>query len=151
MGRLFLFVLFFLLSSVAVYLMKFQADYDASKDLSTILADSKPKEAGAEEDNTPKVDPNVAHLEMLKTKYPEAYAVYTGEAQCIKCHGQYGEGNVEEEAPLIAGQFDWYVEDQITQMKAGIRVNEKMMPYLEKIGESEIKLLAEFIQAMRIK
>ncbi|MDA8793759.1 c-type cytochrome [Bacteriovoracaceae bacterium] len=152
MGRLILFVFFLFLCGVGVYLLGFQSNFDQTKSLGSILSDSKPKSAnGSGEDEQPKVDPNVAHLEMLKKKFPEAYAIYTGEAQCIKCHGEYGQGSEVEEAPLIAGQFDWYVIDQVTQMKSGIRVNEKMMPYLEKIGDTEIAQLAEFIQAMRVK
>lgn len=77
--------------------------------------------------------------------------IYNGEThQCLRCHGENGQGNESEEAPLIAGQHDWYVIDQLKQMQAGSRVNEKMMPFLKGLSEENIKDLAAYIETLRI-
>ena len=40
---------------------------------------------------------------------------------CKTCHGQQGEGQQALNAPALAGQFDWYLERQLQNFKAGIR------------------------------
>jgi cytochrome c553 len=60
-----------------------------------------------------------------------AHELYTETGACLTCHGERGQGNTSEEAPLIAGQHDWYTYDQLVAMKKGERKNEKMQPYLK--------------------
>lgn len=40
---------------------------------------------------------------------------------CIACHGPSGEGNMKLNAPLLAGQGDWYIARQLKSFKDGIR------------------------------
>jgi cytochrome c oxidase subunit II len=59
--------------------------------------------------------------------YSSAYAdgdATTGKtlfAPCIACHGQHAEGNPALNAPLLAGQEDWYLSRQLNHFKTGIR------------------------------
>lgn len=40
---------------------------------------------------------------------------------CIACHGASGEGNMKLNAPMLAGQGDWYIARQLKSFKDGIR------------------------------
>ncbi len=40
---------------------------------------------------------------------------------CASCHGANGEGNQALNAPMIAGQHEWYLARQLNNYKAGIR------------------------------
>ncbi len=40
---------------------------------------------------------------------------------CQACHGANGEGNPALQAPSLAGQFDWYLQRQLTFFKTGVR------------------------------
>ncbi len=47
-----------------------------------------------------------------------------GQAQyalCATCHGSNGEGNIELNAPKLAGQESWYLRRQINYYKTGVR------------------------------
>lgn len=68
---------------------------------------------------------------------------------CIQCHGESGMGSVAEEAPKIAGQFDWYIESSIKAFIVGKdRKNPKMLPYIKNLSDSDIKDLAAYISKM---
>ncbi len=92
-------------------------------------------------------EPNAVVLSNDSLK--RAHAIFTGSGECIRCHGEFGQGNPKEEGPLIAGQYEWYVLDQLIKMKKGERVNEKMNPYLKKLKESDLKDLAAYISELR--
>lgn len=71
--------------------------------------------------------------------------------KCVSCHGQDGYGKKSQKAPLIAGQFDWYVKDQIMQIRDEVRVNKntkKMYPFVKKLSDNEIEDLAAYISSM---
>lgn len=68
--------------------------------------------------------------------------------QCITCHGNNGEGNAAQKAPRLAGQHDWYVEKQLNDMKAKVRKNPIMDPFLAKLSEQDIKDLAAFVSKL---
>lgn len=40
---------------------------------------------------------------------------------CVPCHGTHGGGDPTLNAPSIAGMPEWYVRDQLTKFKGGIR------------------------------
>ncbi|MBC7712295.1 MAG: c-type cytochrome [Rhizobacter sp.] len=65
--------------------------------------------------------------------------------QCISCHGKGGEGKAGQKAPHIGGQYDWYIEKQLTEMKAGIRVNLVMNTILKGLSPSDMKDLAAYV------
>lgn len=66
-------------------------------------------------------------------------------ATCIQCHGENGLGLVEKKAPKIAGQHDWYIVKQVTEIKTGVRKNPEMQPFVAKLSEQDIKDLAAYI------
>ena len=66
--------------------------------------------------------------------------------QCIACHGEKGDGNPAQKAPRISGQHDWYILNQLQDMKAGkTRKNPVMTPFLNKLSEQDMKDLAAYI------
>lgn len=67
---------------------------------------------------------------------------------CVQCHGAAGEGNSEQLAPRISGQYDWYILTQLNNFKSGARKNEKMMPYINNLKESDFKDLAAYISTL---
>jgi len=79
-----------------------------------------------------------------------AHQIYTQEGQCLQCHGQFGEGNPSEEAPIIGGQHSWYVEAQLNAFKSKKRVNKKMEPYIANLSAEDFKILAKYIEKMRV-
>ena len=56
-----------------------------------------------------------ASLDVNMASGRAAYAV------CAGCHGQQGEGNVALNAPKLAGQDPWYIQEQIIKYKTGLR------------------------------
>ena len=40
---------------------------------------------------------------------------------CVHCHAEDGKGNFATGAPMIAGQHDWYLEQQMKNFREGIR------------------------------
>ncbi|MBL8919234.1 MAG: c-type cytochrome [Myxococcaceae bacterium] len=42
-------------------------------------------------------------------------------ATCLACHGDKGQGNQALNAPPLAGQYDWYLVNQLKKFKAGVR------------------------------
>lgn len=90
-------------------------------------------------------------LEINTASLKNGFEVYHNKGQCVKCHGDKGQGNAAEEGPLLAGQYDWYIIDQVNQIRSGTRINEKMKPYLNGISDEEIKNVAEYMSKMRIQ
>ena len=68
--------------------------------------------------------------------------------QCILCHGDKGDGNPAQKAPRISGQYDWYVEKQLEDMKALRRKNPIMTPFVSKLSSADIKELAAYISKL---
>ena len=68
--------------------------------------------------------------------------------QCISCHGKGGEGKTSQKAPFIGGQFDWYIEKQLVDMKAGDRVNIAMNPILKGLKPQDMKDLAAYVSKL---
>lgn len=68
---------------------------------------------------------------------------------CAQCHGVEGLGLQEEEAPRIAGQYDWYILKALTDFKSKTRVNEKMYPFIQNLSEADFKNLAAYVSTMK--
>jgi cytochrome c553 len=68
--------------------------------------------------------------------------------QCISCHGKGGEGKASQKAPFIGGQYDWYIEKQLTDMKDGVRVNLVMNTILKALSPSDMKDLAAYVSKL---
>lgn len=65
--------------------------------------------------------------------------------QCIACHGKGGEGKASQKAPHIGGQYDWYIEKQLTDMKSGARINATMNPILKGLSPQDMKDVAAYV------
>lgn len=71
---------------------------------------------------------------------------------CIQCHGDNGLGLKEKNAPMIAGQHDWYIESSILAFKKGVeRKNPEMLPYIKNLTGQDIKDLAAYVSKMPVK
>jgi len=71
--------------------------------------------------------------------------------KCIACHGANGMGKKSQKAPMIAGQFEWYVNEQISHIKNGKRANKnskKMIPYVKNLSDSDIADLSLYISQL---
>ena len=68
--------------------------------------------------------------------------------QGISCHGKGGEGKASQKAPFIGGQFDWYIEKQLVEMKAGVRVNVVMNTILKGLSPQDMKDLATYVSQL---
>jgi len=76
------------------------------------------------------IDNVVAYIQTLTA--PPAPATVHGDAAagkklyatCAACHGPEGQGNVQLNAPRLAGQQDWYLVRQLQNYKSGIRGNQ---------------------------
>lgn len=66
-------------------------------------------------------------------------------AKCIVCHGKGGEGKAAQKAPRIAGQYDWYIQKQLTDMKSGARVNDLMTSIVKGLTDQDIKDVALYV------
>ncbi len=74
--------------------------------------------------------------------------------KCISCHGKDGMGKKSQNAPMIAGQYDWYIVSQVKAIQGKERWNEnskKMYPFVKKLEETEIQDLAAYISSMKLK
>lgn len=70
-------------------------------------------------------------------------------AKCTMCHGKQGEGMPSMKAAHIGGQYNWYIEKQLNDMKAGtIRANEAMNPTLKSLSEQDIKDVAAYVATL---
>ena len=104
---------------------------------------------GAEETKVAQADDGKMDLNNPKIK--AGLEVYTNKGQCITCHGEQGQGNVEQLAPLISGQHDWYVYSQLVAFKKGERVNEKMAAYIANLSEEDFQNVALYVSKLRIR
>lgn len=71
--------------------------------------------------------------------------------KCVSCHGRGGEGNKSQKAPMIGGQYDWYLESQIKNIRDKKRVNAntpKMHPFVKDLSDKEIKDLSAYVQTL---
>ena len=68
--------------------------------------------------------------------------------KCIVCHGKNGEGKRSQKAPRIGGQFDWYIYQQLKDIKSMVRKNDAMMPYVKNLSDQDFKDLSTFCHSM---
>lgn len=71
---------------------------------------------------------------------------------CTGCHAPDGKGNVAAGFPRLSGQHADYIEKQLTNFRAGNRVNDgdtmTMRSVAEKLSDAEIKALANYIAGL---
>ena len=74
--------------------------------------------------------------------------------KCISCHGKTGLGKKSQKAPMIAGQYSWYLESQITAIKNKTRTGgqtKKMYPFVKNLKDKDIKDLAAYITQLPLR
>jgi cytochrome c oxidase subunit 2 len=80
-------------------------------------------------------------------------------ATCIACHGEQGQGNTALNAPLLGGQYDWYIKRQLQYFATGIRGShvedihgKTMLPFAKLIAdEKQQQALANYISQLKPK
>lgn len=97
-----------------------------------------------------------SEVEVVVTEYAPVVELSTPELesghklfnQCISCHGKGGEGKASQKAPFIGGQYDWYIEKQLTDMSSGERVNASMATIVKALSPQDIKDLAAYVSKL---
>lgn len=84
-------------------------------------------------------------VELTTPELQNGAALYK---KCMTCHGKRGEGKKAQKAPAIGGQYDWYIELQVNNMKSGARINKIMNPYIKRLSEQDVKDLAAYISKL---
>jgi len=77
--------------------------------------------------------------------------VAKGLAACASCHGATGAG-LPSQYPRLAGQHSEYTEAQLRAFRSGERANDAnrmMRAVAEKLGDAEIKAVADYIAGLR--
>lgn len=120
---------------------KVQEAYKANAELIHEL--TTPKEKTSEEEV---VVTEYAPVVDLST--PELVSGHKLYNQCISCHGKGGEGKTSQKAPFIGGQYDWYIEKQLSDMSSGERVNATMATIVKSLSPQDIKDLAAYVSKL---
>ena len=75
-----------------------------------------------------------------------------GVPACAACHAPDGKGNAAAGFPRLSGQHPDYIEKQLTNFRAGNRVNDgdtsPMRTIADKLSDAEIKAVANFIAGL---
>jgi cytochrome c553 len=69
-------------------------------------------------------------------------------ATCVSCHGAKGEGNVQMNAPRIAGQPQPYLAHQLSAYAEGSRNNPVMAPIAKQLSAQQINELSTHYAAL---
>jgi cytochrome c len=70
------------------------------------------------------------------------------EYNCQICHGTQGEGGVRNGYPVISGQDELYLIQQMKDIRDGVRDNGQaklMRPLIVEITDEEVRLIASFL------
>lgn len=116
---------------------KFQADQTLVQELTT------PKEVVVVEEVQVK-----EYAPVVELSTPELVKGNKLYGQCISCHGKGGEGRASQKAPFIGGQYDWYLEKQLTDMKNGVRVNAAMAVIVKGLSPQDMKDLSAYVSRL---
>jgi len=88
----------------------------------------------------------------LGAKAYRAGNLANGIPACTGCHAPDGKGNAAAGFPRLSGQHPDYIEKQLTNFRAGNRVNDGdtmvMRSVAEKLSDAEIKALANYIAGL---
>jgi cytochrome c553 len=74
--------------------------------------------------------------------------------RCASCHGIDAMGKKSQKAPMLAGQFDWYILTQLKAIKDKVRNNKntaKMYPFVKKLTDDDFSDLAAYISTLAVK
>ena len=156
-SRLIIVILGLIFFSFGFYLLSYQKNFSEQKTLNLQLAEDTLKAHQAslhtDENTLREGSASVAKVEVMDMNNPtikRGHEIYHQVGQCVTCHGEEGQGIVEKQAPLLAGQAEWYVVSQLNAFKNGLRKNEAMMPFLKDLTEQDFKDVAEYIKLLRV-
>lgn len=71
--------------------------------------------------------------------------------KCTSCHGKDGLGKKSQKAPMLAGQYDWYLVSQIIAIRDKKRENKntnKMYPFVKNLSDADIADIAAYVSEM---
>lgn len=72
-------------------------------------------------------------------------------SKCISCHGKDAMGKASQKAPMLAGQYDWYIVSQMKAIRDKTRTAGqvgKMYPFVKNLSDQDIKDIAEYVSAL---
>ncbi|MBP9673578.1 MAG: c-type cytochrome [Bacteriovoracaceae bacterium] len=156
MGLRLIFLLIFLaIISAIVSFTSYKKYYDPSKSqvLSTtlILAEKKQQELEhAEKEHGTSTEEKTTTVTFTSPEEEHGYKVFTEIGKCYTCHGKEAQGLKSQLAPKLAGQFDWYLYEQLTAFKNKIRLNTKMDPYIKKLSDDDFKHVALYLSKLGV-
>lgn len=79
------------------------------------------------------------------------FANNTYRSRCSSCHGSKGQG-VPGYAPKLAGQFSFYLTNQINDIKSGDRNNGRssiMRPIFNSLSNNEIEAISDWLSKQK--
>ncbi len=82
---------------------------------------------------------------------PDGATLYQ-EKTCWSCHGKDGKKTLTPAFPKIAGQNAAYAEQQMKDIKSGVRANGQaaaMKGVMELVNDEEIKALADYLSKLK--
>ncbi len=68
---------------------------------------------------------------------------------CTTCHGDDAMGMKEKKAPMLAGQYDWYLHMQLENFISKKRVNPDMDPYLKKLSKQDLVDVSVYLGGLK--
>ncbi|WP_371324983.1 c-type cytochrome [Dechloromonas sp. ZY10] len=74
------------------------------------------------------------------------------EKTCWSCHGKDGKKTLTPQFPKVAGQNAAYAEQQMKDIKSGVRSNGQaaaMKGVMELVNDEEIKALADYLSKLK--
>ena len=74
--------------------------------------------------------------------------------KCMSCHGADGYGKKSQKAPMIAGQYEWYLKAQITNIRDQKRVSgnsKKMYAMVKGLKDEHVADLAAYIATLPLR
>src|SRR4051812_23852742 len=86
---------------------KIETEYRTKQALISEVTAPKEKEESVEA-------PGLEYAPVVELSTPQLQAGSKLFGQCIACHGKGAEGKASQKAPHIGGQYDWYIEKQLT-------------------------------------
>jgi cytochrome c len=87
---------------------------------------------------------------IVGAETPDGEALFN-QRTCFTCHGKDGKTPILPSYPLIAGQNEQYVLQQLKDIKSGARANGSspaMAGVMHLVNDEEMKLLAEYIATL---
>jgi cytochrome c553 len=71
------------------------------------------------------------------------------EQVCAACHGADGTKPVAPENPILAGQYDDYIERALADYKSGKRANPVMKTFAEQLSKRDMRDLAAWFSSQK--